>query len=201
MDIQLQELIEKIKKDGIAGAEQDAERIKKEAQAQAARIIEDAKKEAARVEEQAKLQAERFEKAGVAAVEQASRNTLLAFKAELEAMLSALVAKQTAAAYSVDILKNLIPELVKGWAAGKEGGVDVVLGAGAVDLENALLSELAGAVKGGVEIKTSRALEGGFRIAERAGSAYYDFSAAQVAEAFSAYLNRRLAEILKNAAK
>jgi len=46
MDIQLQELIDKIKKDGIESASADAARIRAEAEAEAKRIIAAAKKEA-----------------------------------------------------------------------------------------------------------------------------------------------------------
>ena len=44
MDIQLQELIDKIKKDGVATAEQQASKIIEEAEKKAAAIIEDAQK-------------------------------------------------------------------------------------------------------------------------------------------------------------
>ncbi|GHV84182.1 hypothetical protein AGMMS50212_15260 [Spirochaetia bacterium] len=43
MDIQLQELIEKIKKDGIESASEDAARIRSQAEAEAKRIVDDAK--------------------------------------------------------------------------------------------------------------------------------------------------------------
>jgi V/A-type H+-transporting ATPase subunit E len=52
-----------------------------------------------------------------------------------------------------------------------------------------------------VELKFDRSLDAGFRISNKDGSAYYDFSAESVAELFSAYLNPRLAETLKNAVK
>ena len=47
MEIQVQELIDKIKKDGISAATEEASRIKAEAESEAQRIIENAKKEAA----------------------------------------------------------------------------------------------------------------------------------------------------------
>jgi len=44
-------------------------------------------------------------------------------------------------------------------------------------------------------------IDGGFRIAEKDGSAFYDFSAEAVAAMLSAHLNPKVAEILKNAVK
>jgi V/A-type H+-transporting ATPase subunit E len=56
-------------------------------------------------------------------------------------------------------------------------------------------------LKKGVELKADRNLASGFRIANKDGSAYYDFSAESAAEMLSAYLNPRLSEILKTAVK
>jgi V/A-type H+-transporting ATPase subunit E len=52
-----------------------------------------------------------------------------------------------------------------------------------------------------VELKADRNLGAGFRIAGKDGSAYYDFSSESVAELLAAYLNPRLGEILKTAAR
>jgi len=60
---------------------------------------------------------------------------------------------------------------------------------------------LANELKKGLELKSDRNLGAGFRIANKDGSAYYDFSAESVAELLSAYLNPHLAEILKTAAQ
>ncbi|MDR2143926.1 MAG: V-type ATP synthase subunit E, partial [Treponema sp.] len=74
MDIQLHELIEKIKQDGIKAASEEAILLKTQAEAEAKRIVEAAKKEAETILARAKADAERGEKAGIAAVGQASRN-------------------------------------------------------------------------------------------------------------------------------
>ena len=52
----------------------------------------------------------------------------------------------------------------------------------------------------GLEIKPDKTLSNGFRIGLKDGSAFYDYSAESVAELFSAYLNPRVAAILKQAA-
>jgi V/A-type H+/Na+-transporting ATPase subunit E len=202
MEIQLQELIDKIKKDGIESASADAAKIKSEADAEAGRIIAAAKKEAAEIVSRGKTDAERFEKAGVAALEQASRNLVLAFKGEIQALLDKLSAETVHSAYSSDVIKGILPDLIKNWAAKNTDSVTVLLSEGDLKkIEAALKSQLVSALKGGVEIKAGKNLVGGFHIVEKDGSAYYDFSAQAVAKLLSAYLNPRLAEILTNAAK
>jgi len=203
MEIQLQELIDKIKKDGIESASTESARLKKEAEAEAGRIIAAAQKEAADIVNRGKADAERSEKAGVAALEQASRNLILAFKGEIQTLLDKLIAQQTAGAFGEETYKNALPEILKAWAS-KSGtdALDLLLPEGELKKIQAWFNEkLTAEIKKGVELKSDRNLGAGFRIANRDGSAYYDFSAESVAQLLSAYLNPRLGEILKTAAK
>jgi V/A-type H+-transporting ATPase subunit E len=202
MEIQLQELIEKIKKDGIEAASTEASQLKTQAEAEAKRIVESARKEAEGIVAKAKTDAERFEKAGIASVGQASRNLVLAFKTEIQAILDRLVARELAASYTDDVLKAALPDIIKGWAAGGADSLSLILPEARLKSIEAFFREkLASEMKKGLELKSDRNLGAGFRIANRDGSAYYDFSAESVAELLSAYLNPRLAEILQDQAK
>jgi V/A-type H+-transporting ATPase subunit E len=202
MEIQLQELIDKIKKEGIESASAEASRLKRDAEGEARRIVEAAQKEAAEITARGKQDAERSQKAGEAALEQASRNLVLAFKGEIETLLARITARETAAAFGEDTLKAALPDLLKSWASKGSDDLALILPEGELKkLEGWFKDKLASEVKKGVELKSDRNLGAGFRIASKDGSAYYDFSAEAVAELLSAYLNPRLAEILKTAAK
>ena len=113
MDIQVQELIDKIKKDGIESASGEASRIKQEAEAEAKRIVEAANKEAREIIGRGKADAERSEKAGIAALEQASRNLILAFKGEIQSLLERVIANEISDSYGDDALKAILPDLIK----------------------------------------------------------------------------------------
>jgi V/A-type H+-transporting ATPase subunit E len=202
MEIQLQELIDKIKKDGIESASEEAAQIKAQAESEAKRIVEAAQKEAADIVARGRADAERSGKAGIAALEQASRNLVLAFKGEIEALLARIVAARVEAAYEDDALKAIIPTVVKNWAAVGADSLDLILSEENLEKLRAYFSsELATELTKGVELKSDRNLGTGFHIANKDGSAYYDFSAESVAELLSAYLNPRLSEILKTSAK
>jgi V/A-type H+-transporting ATPase subunit E len=202
MDIQLQELINKIKKDGIESASEDASRVKAEAEAEAKRIVEAARKEAEGIIAKAKADAERSEKAGIAALEQASRNGILAFKGEIQTLLDKIVSQGVSASYGEETLRSLLPELIKSWAAKEADSFDVILSEADRNKLQSFFNEKLGAeLKKGVELKSDRSLGAGFRISGKDGSAYYDFSAEAVAELLSSYLNPRLSEILKSQAK
>jgi V/A-type H+-transporting ATPase subunit E len=202
MDIQLQELIDKIKKEGVDAASGEAARVKSDAESEAKRIVESAKKEADAIIAKAKADAERFEKAGNAALGQSSRNLTLAFKSEIQALLDRIVKKEVADAYNEDTLKAVLPEILKVWASKGEDEANVLLSEKDLKKVKAYFDEkLSGALKKGVELKADRNLASGFCIANKDGSAYYDFSAESAAEMLSAYLNPRLSEILKTAVK
>ena len=202
MDIQVQELIDKIKKEGIETASQESARIKTEAEAEARHIIEAAHKEAAEIIEKAKEDAARSDKAGVAALEQASRNLIIAFKDEVQALLVKLVSAEVTANYKDDVLKAVLPDLLKSWAEKGNKELAVILPENDLNkLQGFFKDKLTGALLSGVELKSSRAIGSGFRISNKEGSVYYDFSADSVAKLLATYLNPKLAEILTNSAK
>ncbi len=203
MDVQLQELIDKIKKDGVAAAEDSASQKISEAEKEAAKIIANAKEEADKIVKQAKDETARMEKASEDAVAQASRNLLLSFRKSVENELSAIVTAETAKAYDKAVLTKLIPETVKEWAKKSEvSDLSVILGEKDLkELESNLQSALKAEISKGLTLKADKALAGGFRIGVKDGAAYYDYSSDAVAELFAAYLNPRTAAILKEAAK
>ena len=69
------------------------------------------------------------------------------------------------------------------------------------DLEKSLTSELKAEIEKGLEIKPDKTLNAGFRIGVNNGAAFYDYSAESLAEMFAAYLNPKVAALLKTAAK
>jgi len=202
MDIQVQELIDKIKKDGIATASQEAAQIKQNAESEARRIVDAAKKEAVEIISRGKQDAERAEKAGTAALEQASRNLILAFKDEIQALLDRLIGEHVSSHYDDSVLKAALPDLLKAWASKGKDDLSVLLPEGELSKLQAFFSEkLTGELWKGVELKSSRKLSSGFHISNKQGSIYYDFSAESVAGLLSSYLNPKLAEILKTSSK
>ncbi len=203
MDIQLQELVDKIKKDGVDAASAKAEEIVKEAQEKANAIVAEAKKEADVLVKNGKEAAEREKKAAEDSIRQAARNLLISFRDGVEAQLEAVIKAETANALDASVLKSALPDMLKAWASEKgETGLEVLLPADKVsDVESFFLSELKGKITGNVEISAGSGIEGGFRIAEKDGSAYYDFSAEAVADLFSSYLAPKVADLMKAASR
>ena len=202
MDVQLQELIDKIKKDGVGAAEASAQAIIADAEKRAEAIVAEAERKASESEKKAKAEAERLEKASFDAIKQAARNTILSFRDGINAELSALVQSETAKAYDDKLLKTLIPEVVKEWVKNPEASsISVLLSEkDTAALSSSLTAALKGEIAKGLEIKADSSLDAGFRISTKDGAAFYDFSAESVAALFSAYLNPKTAQIMKDAA-
>lgn len=202
MDVQLQELIDKIKKDGVASAESSAQKIISEAEKKAASIISEAEEKADGIIKNAKIETERMEKASEEAIAQAGRNLIISFRDSVTKELSGLVQEETEKAYDKDMLKKLIPETVKAWAANNEAkDITVLLAPKQLkELQSDLQSALKAQIAKGLELKPDTSISAGFRIGTKDGAAFYDFSADEVASLFSAYLNPKTAQIMKDAA-
>ena len=203
MDVQLQELIDKIKKDGVAAAEKKAADIISTAEANAEKIISDAKAQAEEIKKEAKLETERMEKASEEAIVQAGRNMLLTFKDSLINELDSLVQKETETAFSKDLMEKLVPETVRAWVKNTDASeLSVLLSEKDLKtLESAFTSKLQAEIAQGLEIKADKSLSTGFRIGVKNGAAFYDYSAETLAEMFAAYLNPKVAALLKESAK
>lgn len=203
MDIQLQELIDKIKKDGVAAADKSASEKIAQAQDEAARIVADAKEEAERIIKAASEETARMEKSSEDAMRQAARNSILSFRENITKELSAIVASETEKAYSPELLSKLIPETVRAWTEKTDASeVSVLLNEKDLhDLESSLVSALKTEISKGLMLKTDNSIGSGFRIGIKDGAAFYDFSAEAVADLFSAYLNPKIAALMKEAAR
>ncbi|MBQ3592770.1 MAG: V-type ATP synthase subunit E [Clostridia bacterium] len=199
MEIQLRELIEQIKKDGVQAAEAEAAVVLENAKAQAEKIVADAKAQAEKIVADAKSEADRMTKSGEDALRQAGRNVLISFRESVTRELTTIVGESVNTVYSSEALAELIANVVENMA-GKTGDIEVVLnGEDLKKFEKTLLSALKEKMLTGVTLKANDNFDGGFRIAVDNGNVYYDYSAEAVVEMLSNYLSPRVAQLLKEA--
>ena len=201
MEIQLQELIEQIKKDGVEAAETQAEAIIVSAKAEAEKIIADAQAKAAKMIADAKTENEKTVRSGEEALRQAGRNLLISFRESVTRELKAIVAQNVNTVYSSDDLAKLIANAVENWT-NKPDAEDITVILNSSDLaklEEALLAELKEKMLGGVTLKANDNFDGGFRVAVNNGAVYYDYSAEAVTDMLSNYLSPKVTALLKEA--
>ncbi|MBR5645585.1 MAG: V-type ATP synthase subunit E [Treponema sp.] len=203
MDVQLQELIDKIKKAGVDSADKKAAQIEAEAEKKAEEIIADAEKRAEDIIKKAKAESEKFEQVSEEAIVQAGRNMLLSFRESLIAELNVIVQEKTEKSLSKDVLSKLIPDVVKAWCKNCDASeLSVLLSEKDLKtLSSNFKTQLKAQISKGLEIKADKTLSAGFRIGVKNGQAFYDYSAESLAQMFSAYLNPKVSELLQKAAK
>lgn len=201
MEIQLQELIEQIKKDGVQAAETEAQALLNAAKAEADKIVADAKNQADRILADAKAENERMVKSGEDAIRQAGRNLLISFRESITRQLDSLLNEKVSQAYTSESFAQLILKVVEAWAAKPDADdISVVLNSDDLkSLEEIVLSGIKEKMLKGVTLKESDNFDDGFRISVNNGNAYYDYSAEAVVEMLSKYLSPKVTKLLKEA--
>ncbi len=201
MAVQVQELIDKIKNEGVEAAKKDAEAILTDARAKAQAIITEAQAEAKELVSRSRAEIAKEALAGKDALAQASRDLLLLLSKEIQKLLDRLVLRELKAAYSPDALKQILPTLVSSWKKSQSDELSIILSAeDLAKLESFFAEKLKAELAQGLEIKPAAGIKQGFKILEKSGAAYYDYSAESLAELLSRHLNPALAEVMKKAA-
>ncbi|AEJ61516.1 V-type ATPase subunit E [Spirochaeta thermophila DSM 6578] len=202
MESVIQELIESLKRDGVEAGEKRAQEIVRSAEIKAEQIIEKAKEQARSMREEAERAAAQFRQSAEEAIRQAGRDVILSVQRELERLFSHVLEEMAKESYSGKALEEAVVAVVNSWDKDTVGDVVLQL---PEDVEEQVLSSLkrrvAEKVAAGLEIRPVKGLDRGFRIQLKDGSAYYDFTAEGIAEVLAAYLNPKVASLLKEAVK
>ena len=201
MEVQLQELIDQIKKDGVEAAESEAENIINSAKEQAEKIISDAKAQADKILLDAKAENEKTVKSSEEAIRQAGRNLLISFRESVTRELTAILGESVTAAYSSDAFVQLVVKAVENWTSTPDAD-DLAVILNTEDLkafEETLVNALKDRVGKGITLKPNDNFDGGFRVSLQDGAVYYDYSAESVVEMLSNYLSPKVTKLLKEA--
>ena len=197
MSIQVKELIDKIKNEGVLAAETEAEKIISEAEAKAAQIIKDAETRAEAHKAQAEKEIEQQKAAGIAAIKQAARDVLIGLDKQLVKRMDTVIIEAVDTALNTSLTEKIIVEMINAWAEKGEEGIRVVLSSkDAETLKESLKGKLSQELRDGVEIIPSAKFDKGFRIGGSSG-VLYDFSKESIAEVLSQALSPDLAAALK----
>ncbi len=201
MEVQLKELIEKIKKDGVETAEGKAAQIVKDAEAKAAEIVAKAKNDASQITAKAKEEAVKSEQTGGEALKQAGRDLVLNLQKQITDLFDIIIKEEVASAMDEKVLEETIVKLISSWK-GDVSKIQVLVSEKDLNnVEKNLKAKLADKIKKGFEVKASKNLDAGFLVSEKDGSAYHNFSAEGIAEVLSDYLNPKLAALLSEGVK
>mgnify|MGYP001562799493 FL=1 len=200
MSQQVQELIDKIKTEGLAAADQKAKEVEEHARRNAQGILSEANKRAQDLLLDAEEEIRKKQEASRMALQQASRDTLLSLKKEVQKLLHKVITAQVADALTPQKLSDIIAEIAHKAVDGKsaDAGIEVVLSPKDLkELRDGFLAQLQKQFKGPVHFQASEDIGKGFMVSFDQGKSSFDFSQEALAEYLSVYLNEELAALLK----
>lgn len=180
MELQIQDLVSSIRKEGIEQAQQEADGIISDAEKKAASIVSDAKAEAESLKESAEKEIEILRERAVVSSEQAKRDAMLAFKEEVYAVYEKILAAKVKDSLSGDTLGKLI-------RSSLEGEDISAYTAEVAEVSDALKAELAQEIRSGLTIRPVKGIQAGFRLAANDGSGYFDCSDEEIMEMLMPY--------------
>ncbi len=197
MAVDLKNIIERIKEEGVDEAQKKAGDILDKAQEEAKQTIDGAQAQKKEIIANAQAEADKLKKNGEEAMRQASRDVLLGLRESIIALFDKVVKEDVGKELSPEVMKEMIIRLVEKFNESGANEVEVLLSEKDKEvLEEGLLDSLKKTMRKGVELKASSGVEHGFRVGEKGDNLYYDFTDEAIEEAFKSYLNKKLTEIL-----
>ena len=180
MELQIQDLVSSIRKEGIDAANSEADSILAEARKKADGIIADARTEAKRTKETSEKEIDVLRESAVVSADQAKRDAMLAFKNEVQAEYEKILSAKVRESLSGEALGKLIRAAVE--------GEDVsAYTAEVAEVNDALKAELAEEIRAGLTIRPTRGINAGFKLAANDGSGYFDCSDDEIMEMLMPY--------------
>ena len=180
MELQIQDLVSSIRKEGVEAANAEAEAIIAEAKKKADSIVSGAKAEAQQFKDTAEKEINILKESAEVSAEQAKRDAVLAFKSEIQSEFEKILKTDISKQLSGDGLGKLIRAAVAG-----ENVADCV--AEVAEVSDALKAELAKEIKDGLEIRPTKGVQTGFRLAAKDGSGFFDCSDEGIMEMLMPY--------------
>ena len=188
---ELQQLLEKIQRDGVDKANAEAKAIVEKANAEAKAIVEKAKEEAAAATAKADADAKAFAERANVTIKQAARDVVLEVKDGVGRLFEGLLAQNVKAALA-DNAAALAAEAIKALGAGTDAQV-----AANAQLAEALRAQLAANAAKGVTVVTDESVGTGFSVRLDGGRVEHDFSEKTIVAALAKRLRPDLAKIVE----
>jgi len=196
MTVQLGNLIEKIRKEGVEEGQLVSQKIIQEATARADRMVEEAKQEAAQMLEEAQKKSRAFQKSGELAVQQAARDVVLQLKRQIDALFDRVFKREISATLTPETVRDIILNLVDQWTAG--AGAEIVFNEKEkTQIERLLFAGIRKELKNTLVLSGSTEIGHGFRIGMKGESVQYEFTDESISQTLKQYLKPRLKEILE----
>lgn len=199
MTDKIQELTEKLYREGLSKGKEEGERLVSEAREQAARIMAEAEAEAAAIKERAAKESAGMKAKAEGDIRVAAGQALQSLKTDIQNLIVARigVAKVDGLMEDKDFVKEIIRTVAMRFSTQETAEIELILPEKLrSELESYVSGELAKELGRGVEATFSRKVGGGFNIAPKDGGYFISFSDETLRSLIAAYLRPATAKIL-----
>lgn len=199
MQNKLQELTDKLYKEGLSKGQKEGEELIQKAQAQAAEILANAQKDADSIIAGAKKDAENLKTKTASDVKMAAAQSISATKHDIESLIVTKMTDEPVkkALSSSDFVKEVITAVAKGFQSSEATDLELVLPESQKkDLEPFVKNELSKILKAGVVANFSKKISGGFTIGPKEGGYFVSFTDETFKELISEYLRPATKKLL-----
>ena len=198
----LQQLLDRIRHEGVEKAEAEAKAIVEAARKEAAEITARAKAEAEATRRDAEKDAKSFAVRAEQQVRQSVRDVNLQVAQDLEKLVVGLLGDDVKGAMADrEAVSKWIGQAVDAYLKGGEKGIEVELGGKAAEWTDAIRAQLRVRAKAveGIRVEGSSAFPDGFTIRLAGGRVEQCFTTEAVTDALASLLRPQIAELLKKA--
>ena len=180
MELQIKDLVESIKKEGVDTARAQAEAIISEAQKKAAEIVSKAESQAKATKESCEREIATLKDSAIATAQQAKRDAVLSFKSEIQSEYEKILSAKVRDSLGDEALAGLIKAVLSDEDASKYT-------AQLAEVSDSLKGLLADEIRNGLEIQPVKNVKAGFRLAAKDGSGYFDCSDEEITQMLMPY--------------
>jgi V/A-type H+-transporting ATPase subunit E len=201
MQNKLQELTEKIFKEGISKGNAEAEKIINDSKKQAEDIILKAKKEADKVINDAKKKSDEIKSSSEAEFRLSSKQAINALKQQITDLINGEIVSTSVKKVfeDKDFIKKLIETSIKNWqpASNEDADLTILLPEKQEkEIQQYFTKSVKDLLKKGIEIRFDADVKSGFQIGPKNGSYKISFTEEDFINFFKQYLRPRLIKLL-----
>ena len=199
----LQNLLDRIQKDGVEQAEAQAEKILLQAREKAVAILREAEKQAAETRVGAEKDAEVFVERSTKTLEQAARDFLISVGRSLERVFEDVARETVGAALTPDTMEQMLIRMAEMYVeqGARESHIDILMNAqDRKTLVGILMQRDRELLERGLELHADDSIIHGFKLSFRENHLYHDFTVQAIADSISQLLKPPLREIVQRVA-
>lgn len=201
---ELQNLLDRIQRDGVEQAEAEASRIVQQAKDKAREIVGGAEREAAGMIARADKDSEVFVERGTKALEQAARDVVIGVQKDLERIFQESVKESAGEALTPENMAEMMVKLAETYGQHdlKESRIEVLVSPRDQEqFVKLVMGKYRKSLGQGIEIHPEAGIRKGFKVSFRDDKLYHDFTVDAIADALAGLLKTPLRDIVKRAAQ